>query len=151
MAMPFHSTIDEYVEQNPKFKNQFKIYKTTRFSPLGVIIISGVDAYPDDEVIGIFSLERSKARRSERTFIQDYLVWHKANDSFTHYTTTGQHSNLENVKHIHEFWKKYGQEKYYGTTPESPLRGDHWYNEVDDLPIELRGEARRVLERDTVE
>lgn len=148
--MPFHPTIDEYIRLNPKFKDEFKIYNTRRFSPLGIVIISGIVEYPNDEIIGLFSLEKSISKRTKRTFIQDYLVWHKIENTFTHYTTVGLKSTLENVEHIYEFWKKYGMQKYYGTTVEKPLNGDHWYDDVNELPLELQQEGKRVLEQNTI-
>lgn len=143
LPMPFHTTITDYLLGHPDFKERLKLYNTQDFAPLQTIIITGIEEYPNDEVIGLFALQRSRAKRNRRTFIQDYLVWHKGTDTFTHYTT--QHKGVNDVQHIKEFWKKYGMGKYYGTTPEHPDRGDHWYTSVSDLPPILQEEGARKL------
>lgn len=138
--MPFSIQLKEYIKKNPGFKISLKLYNLSRFVVFQTIFLSYSPVYPQDEVIGIFYCDIENVRKSKSPFFkQDYIVNHN-NGVFTSYTSIK--TQTRDVKHINDFFNKYGKRKYYGT---DRGKGDHHYDNVSDLHPLLKAEAYKIL------
>lgn len=144
--MPFSSSLIVYINNHPEFRISLKLYNLTRFKVLHTIFLSYPPSLPtEDEVVGIYYCDVNNVKKNKYPYFkQDFVVNHN-NQSFTSYTAIKSQS--KDVKHITEFFTNIGQGKYYGT---ANGKGDHHYNDVNDLHPDLKEEAKLILQSITV-
>lgn len=140
--MPFSNSLDEYIRKNPQFRNSMKLYNPKRFIPLGTIFLSRSPDHPTDEVIGILYCDIDNVKKNRHPFFKQDFVINHGNKNFTSYTSIKTQS--KNIKHINDFFAKYGNRKYYGT---DKGRGGHHYNDVLNLHPLLQSEAYEILKK----
>jgi len=140
--MPFSAQLEEYIKKNPNFKKSLKLYNQSRFEVFQRIFLSYPPIFPNDEVIGLLYCDKENVKKNKKPFFkQDYIVNH-GNGIFTSYTNISPQA--KDVKHIKDFFNKYGRSKYYGT---DKGKGDHHYDDVSDLHPAFQKEAQGILNK----
>lgn len=140
--MPFSTGLTEYISKNPNFKISLKLYNPSRFEVFQRIFLSYPPDFPNDEVIGLIYCDKEIVKKNKKPFFkQDYIVNHR-NGTFTSYTSIS--SQTKDVKHINDFFNKYGRGKYYGT---DKGKGDHYYDNISDLHPIFQTEAQEILDK----
>lgn len=136
-TLPFREEILYWCKTHQEFKNNLKALVSRRFLPLGVITIS----YPsgtNDEVIGIYAYDyKNNPPLFKQDFIVDVGMTHKEFVLYTGFPKGTQ--STKDVKHIKEFFIKYGQDGNYA---------DSHHLTFEQLPEdkELRRRAMRIIE-----
>ena len=133
-AMPFSNELREYCRKNPEFLKALKVIYPERFITLGAVATSYSHDFSEDEVIGVYAYDYGGKTPK---FKQDFIVNIDGKaEEFILYTGLGSVVDGRRVKHIKEFFVKYGKGGHYERT--------HWLS-FDELPEELKERARRAI------
>lgn len=132
--MPFSEEIKRYCKKYPSFFNALKVINFNRFITLQVVMITHSPNYPQDEVIGVYVYDyMSKTPRFKQDFIVN--VGGKG-EEFVLYTGLSSAVDGKRVKHINDFFEKYGKNGYYENT--------HW-QDLEQLPEQFRERAKKAI------
>lgn len=132
--MPFSEEIKAFCNKNPEFKEALKVIYVERFITLGALAVSHPSIAPEDKVIGIYVYDY---QIKNPIFKQDFIVdVGGTGKEFVLYTGGTPSGGQKRVKHIKEFFSKYGVNGEYKDT--------HWQL-IDQLPTEIQERAQRAI------
>jgi len=122
---PFSKELKSFMINNKEFTKATKLYNSHSYYCLPFIITSSTPSFPEDEVIGIWFV--NKTDKGPR-YKQDFIVRKK--ESFVLYTSK-HYARGKHVEPLKNFFEKYGENgKYY----HSENRWQHHYKTLKDLP-----------------
>lgn len=132
----FSDELCAYMDRNPDFLKSMKVNKPKRFVCFPMIITSSSPKHPEDQVIGIWYLDKQNYKDNKKPlFKQDFVVnKSKQNREFTSYAVE-MFVNNNDVLPLNQFFSDYGDGgKFY----HKGKAWEHNYDDVENLPDELQ-------------
>lgn len=130
---PYSPGLKAVIKKDPGFAGALKVNNPRRFVSAGAIMITRSPLVPEDKIIGFYVYDYK-----EDKFKQDFIVDIEGKDKeFVLYTGL-RRSSGKRVKHIKEFFDKYGKNQYY--------LGHLHHPKFEDLPDPVKPNAIIALE-----
>ncbi len=147
MNMPLSKELEAYIKKYPLFKSSLKLYNPSRFLALPIISLPlRNQLYPAHEIIGLFYFDKKI-----KLFKQDYIININNGIKFISYTAI-KSNDPKKVKHINEFFNKYGVNEKGERVFFKKTNGEdaHYYRSLNELDQPFRGAAELLLKENSI-